>query len=187
LALKPTFSQEVANLLYASHSSPVQSCIQCGTCSATCPAVEFMDHTPRELIGMISADMKEEVLASNTYWTCASCYHCTVRCPAQIDIADVMYALKRYSIWRHQYAEDLIGPVFSSSFVKMIMRTGRSFEPVLAPSYIFKHGPRGVLDEGLMATSLLLKGRIPIMPAKIGRVDNFRRMVRRIIPVGGAE
>ena len=52
-------------------------CIQCATCSAACPAVEFMDHTPRRLIGMINAGLKDEVLASNTFWTCASCYACS--------------------------------------------------------------------------------------------------------------
>ncbi len=69
-----SFSYEVANLMYASHGEPITNCLQCGTCSGTCPAVEFMDHTPRQIIGMIRADLKEEVMASNTYWTCASCY-----------------------------------------------------------------------------------------------------------------
>ena len=69
----------------------------------------------------------------------------------------------------------------------MIMRTGRSFEPVLAPSYIFKHGARGFLEEAQMATSLLLKGRMPILPTRIDNIENFRKMVRRIIPVGGPQ
>ena len=186
MAVQPTFSEEIANLLYASHGNPIKTCIQCGTCSATCPAVEFMDHTPRELIGMIGANLKDDVLASNTFWTCASCFHCTVRCPAKIDIADLMYALKRYSIWKDQYQEGLVGPAFSESFVKMIMRTGRSFEPVLAPSYIFEYGPRGLIDEVQTATALLLKGRLPLLPARIKGLDNFQRMVRRIIPLGGS-
>lgn len=185
MATKPTFSDEIANLLYASHGDPINTCIQCGTCSATCPAADFMDHTPRELIGMIGANLKDEVMASNTFWTCASCFHCTVRCPAGIDIADLMYALKRYSIWKDQYQEGLIGPVFSESFVKMIMRTGRSFEPVLAPAYIFEYGPRGLIDEARTASALLLKGRLPLLPTKIKGLDSFQRMVRRIIPVGG--
>jgi heterodisulfide reductase subunit C len=135
---------------------------------------------------MIDADLRDEVLASNTFWTCASCYHCTVRCPAGIDIADLMYALKRYSIWKDQYQEGLIGPAFSESFVKMIMRTGRSFEPVLAPSYIFEYGARGLIEEVQTATVLLLKGRLPLLPTKIKGIDNFQRMVRRIIPIGGS-
>jgi heterodisulfide reductase subunit C len=107
-----------------------------------------------------------------------------VRCPAGIDIADLMYGLKRYSMWKDEYKEDLIGPAFSESFVKMIMRTGRSFEPVLAPSYIFKYDTRDIIQEAQTATSLVLKGRMPLLPKKIKRLDNLRRMVRRIIPIG---
>jgi heterodisulfide reductase subunit C len=186
MAVELTFGEEIANLLYASAGNPIKSCIQCGTCAGTCPAVEYMDHTPRALIGMIDADLKEEVLASNTYWSCSSCYHCTVRCPAGIDITGLMYGLKRYSMWRDQYGEDLIGPEFSESFVKMILRTGRSFEPILAPTYIFKRGTREMLEEVRTASSLFLKGRLPVLPKKIKRIDNFRRMVNRIIPLGGA-
>lgn len=185
MAEKLTFSKEIDNLLYAQHGNPIKSCIQCGTCAGSCPSVEFMDHTPREIIGLIDAGYKEEVLSSNTFWTCASCYNCTVRCPAGIEIADLMYALKRYTIWKDQYGEDLIGPKFSESFVKMIMRTGRSFEPILAPSYIFTYGARDLIQEAQMASTLVLKGRMPLLPKKIKRLDNFRKMVRRIIPIGG--
>jgi quinone-modifying oxidoreductase subunit QmoC len=182
---KPSFSQEIANLLYASHHSPLKSCIQCGTCAGTCPVADYMDQTPRRLIGMINADMKEEVLACNTFWFCASCYHCTVRCPAEIDIAEAMYAVKRYSMWKNMYQEELIGPTFSEAFVKMILRTGRSYEPVLAPSYLFSYGVKNLFQEAAMATNMMLKGRIPALPPRIKRLDNFKRMVSRIIPVRG--
>ena len=179
------FYKEINNLLYKAHGNPISTCIHCGTCAGTCPAVEYMDHTPRELIGMINANEKEAVLKSNTFWSCSSCYHCTVRCPAGIDIAGLMYGLKRYTIWKSEYKEDMIGPEFSESFIKMIMRTGRSFEPVLAPTYIFKYGARELLQEAQMATKLVLKGRMPLLPKKIKRLENFKRMVRRIIPIGG--
>jgi len=87
MASKPSFSDEISNLLYAAHGNPINACIQCGTCSGTCPVANYMDQTPRRLIGMINADFKDDVLDCNTYWFCASCYHCTVRCPADIDIA----------------------------------------------------------------------------------------------------
>jgi len=187
MAAKPTFSQEISNLLYASQGSPLKTCIQCGTCSGTCPVAEFMDQTPRRLIGMINANLKEDVLACNTYWFCASCYHCTARCPAQIDIAEVMYAVKRYSIWNKTYSEDLVGPTFSETFVKTIVRSGRSYEPILAPTYMFSMGIKEVLQEAHMATQMMLKGRMPVLPTKIKRLDNFKEMIRRIIPVGGAK
>ena len=58
MVTKPTFSKEVSNLLHASHGELLATCIQCGTCSGTCPVADFMDYTPRRLIGMINADMK---------------------------------------------------------------------------------------------------------------------------------
>jgi heterodisulfide reductase subunit C len=178
------FSYEINNLMYASHGEPITNCLQCGTCSGTCPAVDFMDHTPRQIIGMIRADLKQEVLASNTYWTCASCYYCTVRCPADIDIADMMYALKRYSMWKGQYADGLIGPDFSEAFVKMIVNSGRSFEPLLAATYLPKFSAGDIIQEGLMATGLVLSGKMPLLPTRIKGLKNFQQMVRRIIPIG---
>ncbi len=186
MAATLTFSQEISNLLYASHGNPVETCIQCGTCSATCPVANFMDYTPRRLIGMIRADLKNEVLASNTFWFCASCYHCTVRCPKGIDIAGLMYGLKRYSMWKSLYQEGLIGPVFSETFVKMILRSGRSYEPVLAPSYMLSFNLREFLQEAQTATGLMLKGRLPLLPPRIRHLDEFKRMVERVIPVGRA-
>jgi heterodisulfide reductase subunit C len=184
MATELSFSQEIANLLYSSEGNPINNCIQCGTCAGTCPAADFMDHTPRALIGMIGADLKDAVMASNTYWSCSSCYHCTVRCPAGIDITGLMYGLKRYSMWKDRYKEGLIGPSVSESFVKMIMRTGRSFEPVLAPNYVTKYGARDLLEEARTAASLFFKGRMPLIPKKIIRLENLRQIVRRIVPLG---
>jgi heterodisulfide reductase subunit C len=181
-----SFIGEIGNLLHAAAGNPLTTCIQCGTCSGTCPVASagFMDHTPRRLIAMIRADRKEQVLKSNTYWYCASCYQCTVRCPRGIDIAEMMYALKRYSIWKGSHQKDLIGPTFSETFVQTIMRSGRSFEPVLATTYLFTYGFQDMLQEAATATGLMLKGRMPLLPPRIKRLENFKRMVRKIVPVG---
>ena len=184
MAVNPQFKEEVSNMLYAAEGSGLGTCIQCGTCSGTCPAASYMDYTPRRLIAMINAGYKDEVLASNTFWCCASCYHCTVRCPSCIDIAEAMYALKRYSMWKGQYKEGLIGPVFSQAFVKTIIRSGRSYEPLLAPTYIFSYGVNKFFQEAFNATNLMLKGRLPLLPPRIKRLENFRRMIAHIILLG---
>jgi heterodisulfide reductase subunit C len=179
-----SFIGEIGNLLHAAAGNPLTTCIQCGTCSGTCPVAGFMDATPRRLIAMIRADRKEQVLKSNTYWYCASCYQCTVRCPRGIDIAEMMYALKRYSMWKGSHQKDLIGPTFSETFVQTIMRSGRSYEPVLATTYLFTYGFQDMLQEAATATGLMLKGRMPLLPPRIKRLENFKRMVRKIVPVG---
>ncbi|MDD3180373.1 MAG: 4Fe-4S dicluster domain-containing protein [Opitutaceae bacterium] len=184
-----SFVEEIHNLLHASVGNPISSCIQCGTCAATCPVASggFMEHTPRRIIALIRAGFKEQVLKANTFWYCASCYQCTVRCPRGIDIAELMYGLKRYTVWKTQYQKGLIGPVFSETFVKMILRTGRSYEPILATTYIFTFGLPEMIQEAQNGTALMLKGRLPLLPPRIKRLENFKRMIRRIIPLGDSE
>lgn len=55
----------------------IRLCIQCGTCTASCPNADRMEHTPSQLIAMARADMRQEVLKSNSMWYCLSCYTCT--------------------------------------------------------------------------------------------------------------
>ena len=182
---KPSFADEISNEMYATGTRGLNSCIQCATCSAVCPAVAFMDHTPRRLIAMINAGLKDEVLASNTFWTCASCYSCSARCPKEIKPSELMYALKRYSIWKRRYRRNLVGPAFSRRFVRTIMRTGRSYEPGYAPAFVFENGPVGMLREMRFAMRLMAKGRLAMLPSRVKRVQNFRRMLSRIMPLEG--
>jgi len=179
------FHKEVRDLLHAAHGRPPGCCVQCATCSSTCPVVDFVDHTPRDLILLINADRKDEVLSSNMFWTCASCYQCTEKCPKGIDPAELMYALKRYSLWKNSYKEGLIGPDFSRRFVRTILRNGKSYEPGLAPAFIFEGGFKGLMGELQTGLKLLAKGRLPLIPARIKRRDNFRRMLNRVLPLEG--
>ncbi len=69
-------------------------CYQCGTCAAGCPFIEEMDLTPDEVIRYVILD-KKEVLNSKTIWLCASCYTCSERCPRDINITNIMEALRQ--------------------------------------------------------------------------------------------
>ena len=181
-----TFMREVSSLLHAADGNPFPQCIQCGTCSGSCPVAAYMDYTPRQIIAMVNAGLKEQVMESNTFWYCASCYQCTVRCPQGISITELMYALKRYSIWNRYHKEGLIGPDFSEAFVKMIVNSGKSFEPILAITYLPKFSASQIIQEALTATGLVLRGKMPLLPKKIKRLKNFQRMVKRIVPIGEA-
>ena len=101
------FGAEIAHL---AHGEKFYTCIQCGTCSATCPVSHFMDFTPRRIIAMVRAGFKEEVLRSFTIWLCSSCYSCTADCPREIKITDVMYALKQLAIKEGNLSEAISDP-----------------------------------------------------------------------------
>ncbi|MCX8174196.1 MAG: 4Fe-4S dicluster domain-containing protein [Thermoplasmata archaeon] len=72
-------------------------CYQCGRCSAGCPMVSRMDAIPSMVMRLVQLG-DEKVLDKNTYWVCASCYTCDVRCPKGIDIAKVMEALRQIKL-----------------------------------------------------------------------------------------
>jgi heterodisulfide reductase subunit D len=73
----------------------VSSCIQCGTCSSTCPTAPAMDYTPRHLWRMVAAGLTDEVLNSSAFWFCTSCYACTNQCPRGIHPGETMLRLKQ--------------------------------------------------------------------------------------------
>jgi len=75
----------------------LRRCIQCGTCSATCPTAYAMDYSPRQVWRMVQLGLRDEVLNSNTFWLCTTCKACQVRCPRGIDLMDAMIALKEYA------------------------------------------------------------------------------------------
>ena len=62
----------------------VQTCIQCGTCSSSCPTAHLMNPSIRRLIKLCLEGKKEEALKNRTIWLCTSCQLCTVRCPRGI-------------------------------------------------------------------------------------------------------
>ncbi len=72
----------------------VKVCMQCGTCTAACPMAEEMDVFPRKVMHYSQFGMVNSMADINTYWKCASCHSCSVRCPRGIDIAKVMEALR---------------------------------------------------------------------------------------------
>lgn len=73
----------------------VKVCMQCATCTGMCPMTQEMDFGPRKVMHFAQFGLMDKLAASNTFWKCASCHACTVKCPRGIDIAKVMEALRQ--------------------------------------------------------------------------------------------
>lgn len=135
-----------------------------------------MDHTPRRLFAMIEAGMREEVLRSNTPWYCVSCYYCTVRCPKEIPITDLMYTLKELAV-RAKLYDDSDAPDFSESFIGFVENYGRSFEVGLATRYHLTHSPLKKVGLGAFALEMLSKDRLELRPDRIKGIDQLRSIL----------
>jgi heterodisulfide reductase subunit C len=157
----------------------IKECIQCGTCSGSCPTSYKWDYTPRRIFAMVKAGLKEEVLSSKSIWLCSSCYLCTIRCPQEINITDAMYALKRLSIKNNTYPKECTYPVLSKIFVNMINRIGRIDEAKLLTLYYLKTNIIRLFKILPLGLKLICKKRITIIPDMIHNKAQLKKIINR--------
>jgi heterodisulfide reductase subunit C len=157
----------------------LNECIQCGTCTASCPVSFAMDLTPRQVIGMFRAGAIEELLESRTIWVCASCYQCTMRCPADIQITDLLYAFKRIAIERGIFPDRFPVHVFAETFTDMVKKYGRNYETGLIIRYLLRTNPTALFARRRSGIALWRHGRLPIRPSKIDGIEGLRRIIAK--------
>ncbi len=156
------------------------SCIQCGTCSGTCPLSIYMDFSPRQVMALVRADFKNEVLSSNTVWLCASCYSCTVECPRQIRITDIMYALKQRAIKEQAYPKHMPIPILAKEFAKMVLSKGRITETRLVMQLFLRANWRAVFGSWRLGLGLIRTGRFVLKPERISRRAELSAMLATV-------
>jgi quinone-modifying oxidoreductase subunit QmoC len=164
----------------------VPSCIQCGTCSGTCPLSIYMDHTPRKVIALIREGFREEALRCQTIWLCASCYSCTVHCPQNIHITDVMYRLKQEAIREHMYPRRFPIPVLARQFFEIVKRRGRNSEVPVVLRMALKSNPLILLTMVRSGWQLFRAGRISLKGERIERVEELERALAAVKEGNGA-
>ncbi len=152
-------------------------CLQCGTCSGSCPVSYAMDLSPRAVIALFRAGLIEEILHSRSIWICASCYMCTTRCPQQIKITDLLYALKRVAMEKGLYPDRFPVYLISKNFVRLIGRYGRNHELMLVVRFYLKHKPLELVRLLPLGLAMFRRGRLMLLPKRIRGVAAIRRMI----------
>ncbi len=155
----------------------LENCIQCGTCSGVCPLSIYMDHSPRQVMALTRADFRDEVLRSHTIWLCASCYACTVECPQQIRITDIMYELKQRAIDAGIYPRRFPIPVLAHEFTRMVRKHGRITELVLVIRLFLKTDWFAALGNWRLGIDLMRTGRFSLLTERIRRHGDIARML----------
>jgi heterodisulfide reductase subunit C len=158
----------------------VSACFQCEKCSNGCPVTFAMDIAPHRLIRSVQLGLKDEVLASDTIWLCASCETCTTRCPNGIDIAHIMDSLRQMSAARGVKASQRQVPLFHSAFLSSISTFGRVHEMTMTVSFALRSGGvSGLLKQANIGLQMLRKGKIRIIPARLWAGSQVKNMFKR--------
>lgn len=76
----------------------IESCFNCGNCTAICPLSTEEDNFPRKTIRLAQLGLGDRLLASKELWLCYYCGECTKTCPRQADPGEYMASARRYAI-----------------------------------------------------------------------------------------
>ncbi|MBQ7773602.1 MAG: 4Fe-4S dicluster domain-containing protein [Bacteroidales bacterium] len=79
----------------------LKACINCGTCTAICPAAEFYKYDPRKIVDIVQSKDDHEIenlLKSEQIWYCGECMSCLTRCPRKNAPGLVIMALRNLSM-----------------------------------------------------------------------------------------
>ncbi len=78
----------------------LKACMNCGVCTAVCPAAEFYNYDPRQIVAIVQTRDDEEIerlLKSDVIWYCGECMSCRPRCPRGNTPGYVIQALRTLS------------------------------------------------------------------------------------------
>ncbi len=164
----------LAEVLAVRGGQDVLECYQCGTCSASCPALPDMAHGPRRLMYMIQNGMEQEVLSSPDIWRCVSCYSCMHRCPRGIEITVLFSELRRLAIQKG-YVEDKEAQ-FGQAFTVTLAQHGRLFEPeLLARYYLHVWDIVSLLGLVPLGLKMLVKDKLPFKPERVREPEALQK------------
>jgi heterodisulfide reductase subunit C2 len=150
----------------------IRRCLQCGTCSGSCPLGAEMDAAPRVLFALIRDGDIDTALHSDTPWFCVSCYQCMDRCPQQIPVADIMYRLKQLAVATGHRPRTHKLPDFYRALADDIAANGRMTESHVMARYSLKH-PKDAAANTMTAARLLTRRRLGLVPERTRRPDEI--------------
>lgn len=156
-ARDPAFTKEVEER----SGQNISICYQCGNCTAGCPAGFAYDRQVNQIMRGLQLGLKKQVLSSNSIWFCLGCSMCTLRCPNEIDVAQIMETLRHMAREEGIVTEPQVEK-FWFSFIDTVRACGRTYEIGTMALYMLRSLRLGTdLD---LAPSALKLHKLPFIP-----------------------
>ncbi|MDR3075189.1 MAG: CoB--CoM heterodisulfide reductase subunit C [Candidatus Methanoplasma sp.] len=89
------FTEELA----ANGGSSAALCFQCGTCTLKCPSAGLRTALrPANIMRASQLGLKDEAIEDYGLWQCTTCYTCVEWCPRNVQVVDVITALRNMAV-----------------------------------------------------------------------------------------
>jgi heterodisulfide reductase subunit C len=138
----------------------LRPCIQCGTCTGSCPNAPEMDLTPRKMWRLVIMGRLADVMASRTFILCSDCYTCTLRCPRGLPLTEAMEGLKGIAFARRE-ARHRTSRLFYEKFMQTVRHHGRLREMAFMTRYFTAmKSPLAPLRFAPLGMKLMGKGKV---------------------------
>ncbi|HSD99500.1 MAG TPA: 4Fe-4S dicluster domain-containing protein, partial [Burkholderiales bacterium] len=149
LSEKPPVAREKLEEIFRDIQSDIRydhelnGCLNCGICTATCPAAHYYDFSPREIVQLLWTENLEGIYDAmqEKIWACAQCYTCAARCPFGNSPGGLVMLMRETAI-KHEMesAKNVLRP-FSRVMLKLIS-TGNQLSPdMINPQHFADWGP----------------------------------------------
>jgi len=156
----------------------VMACDQCEECTSGCPAADAMRMRPHELVRAIQLGHSEEIHWSGAIWTCLSCEACNIRCPQGINVLRVIDGLREMSKDFEYYNPYPAIPALHRIFMGLVKRYGKVHPlGLVLLNNLRMLTPFKDID---LASPLLLKRKLKLLPGKSRGTKELRRVVARV-------
>ncbi len=90
----------------------LKACMNCGMCTAVCPAAEFYDYDPRRICEMVQRNNEPEIenlLRTDSIWFCGQCMSCKPRCPRGNAPGEIINILRKISQEKGYFKDSNMG------------------------------------------------------------------------------
>jgi len=95
--MQPVFEQLRADIRF---QEGLTACMNCGICTAICPAAGYFDYDPRKICQLVQTgdeDILTELLSGEEIWMCGQCLSCKTRCPRNNTPGYIIQVLRKVS------------------------------------------------------------------------------------------
>jgi len=92
---------------YCPDVTTLQSCLQCGACTANCGLADGESLFPRKQVTFVQLGLEDRLAVDRNIWHCYSCTECSTRCPSTAKPARIMSGLRHLATERFAYPRAL--------------------------------------------------------------------------------